>query len=152
MPEVASGEDARRRFACPPARGRYRGVELDSLDPGDPDERRLLIAAEHPELGRALERGEDAVLAGGRPVNPRLHLALHEIVAAQLWDGDPPEVWETAQRLVALGWKRHEVLHMLGSVVAAEIWELLQARAPFDRERYVAALNELPESYLALAE
>jgi hypothetical protein len=77
---------------------------------------------------------------------------MHEIVANQLWDDDPPEVWETAKRLTALGYERHEVLHMLCSVVAREVWAVLDARLPSDTARYVAALDDLPESYLALAE
>ena len=31
-------------------------------------------------------------------MNPRLHLKMHEIVATQLWDDSPPEVWDTAAR------------------------------------------------------
>ena len=147
-----ASQEARRQFACPPARGRYRGIELEYLDPGDPEDRHFLIAAEHPELRRALERGDEDVVVHGNRINPRLHLVLHEIVANRLWDGDPPETWETAQRLLALGHDRHEVLHMLGSVVAREVWGTLQTGAPIDHERYVAALGELPESYFALAE
>ncbi|HXF97943.1 MAG TPA: DUF1841 family protein [Gaiellaceae bacterium] len=147
---MPSEEEARRAFACPRRRGRYRGLVLDGLDPADPDERRFLIEAEHPELQDALERHED-VLVGGRAVNPRLHILVHEIVANQLWDGDPPEVWETAKRLLGLGYERHEVLHMLGSVVTRELWSALHDRRLADTARYVAALDELPGSYHALA-
>jgi len=76
-------ESERRQFACPPASGRYEGIELEYLDPADPDERRILLEAEHPELHRALRRGDDEVVVGGRPINPRLHIAMHEIVANQ---------------------------------------------------------------------
>ncbi|HLG08639.1 MAG TPA: DUF1841 family protein [Gaiellaceae bacterium] len=146
-------DEERRHFVCPTARGRYRGIELEYLDPADPDERRILIEAEHPELHRALRRrGDGEVFVGGRPINPRLHIVMHEIVANQLWDDDPPEAWETAERLTALGHERHEVLHMLCSVVAREVWTVLDSRRPSDPARYVAALDDLPESYFALAE
>ena len=92
------------------------------------------------------------MIVEGRPINPRLHIAMHEIVANQLWEDDPPETWATAQRLTALGYERHEVLHMLGSVVAREVWQVLEPGVPSDPGRYVAALRELPESYFALAE
>ena len=145
-------ESERRQFACPPASGRYEGIELEYLDPADPDERRILLEAEHPELHRALKRRDSEVVVGGQPINPRLHIAMHEIVANQLWDDDPPEAWQTAQRLTALGYERHEVLHMLCSVVAREVWNVLDSGLASDPARYVAALDELPESYFALAE
>jgi len=146
-------EFERRQFVCPSASGRYQGIELEYLDPADPDERRILLEAEHPELHRALQRrGDDEVAVEGQPINPRLHIAMHEIVANQLWDDDPSEAWETAQRLTALGYERHEVLHMLCSVVAREVWSVLGAGVPSDPARYVAALGELPDSYVALAD
>jgi hypothetical protein len=83
----ASGE-ARRNFVCPPARGEYDGIELEYLDPADPDKRRILIEAEHPELHTALRRREEEVVVEGQLINPRLHIAMHEIVANQLWDND----------------------------------------------------------------
>jgi hypothetical protein len=57
---------------------------------------------------------------------------------------DPPEVWQTARRLLAAGHERHDVLHMLGSAAAGEIWHLLHERAPYDRDRYARALEALP--------
>lgn len=149
---TTASEEARRRFVCPPARGRFEGIELEYLDPADPDDRRMLIEAAHPELHRALRRDDDEVVIQGTPINPRLHIAMHEIVANQLWDDDPPETWMTARRLTALGYERDDVLHMLGSVVARELWHVVEAGAPSDPSRYVAALDELPESWLALGD
>jgi len=59
-------------FAMPYRSMVIRGEEL-RLNPADPDERRLLV-------------------------NPRLHLTLDEIIANQLWAGDPPEAGQAAQR------------------------------------------------------
>jgi Domain of unknown function (DUF1841) len=146
-----SSDDERRAFAVPPASGEVDGIDLALLDRDDPDDRRLLIEAEHPEFREALARDEEIVVAG-EPMNPRLHITMHEIVANQLWDDDPPETWHTAQRLLAAGHERHEVLHMLASVVSTEIWGTLALGARADRERYAAALDELPDSYFALAE
>lgn len=146
-----SSNEERRAFTVPPATGEVDGIDLALLDPSDPDERRLLIEAEHPELREALERDEE-ILVGGEPMNPRLHIAMHEIVANQLWDDDPPESWQTAQRLLAAGYERHEVLHMLASVVSTEVWATLARGTEPDRNRYVAALYKLPDSYSALAE
>jgi hypothetical protein len=149
---MSASDNERREFVCPPASGSYEGIELEFLDPADRDDRTFLIEAEHPELHRALRRGDSEIVVGGQPMNPRLHIAMHEIVANQLWDDDPPEAWETAQRLLALGHERHEVLHMLCSVLAREVWKITEGGLAADNARYVSALAELPESYFALAE
>ena len=107
------------------------------------------MVAEHPELAEAIERGDEETVVGGEPVNPRLQLALHEIVASQLWDGDPPEAWQTAQRLLAVGYERHEILHMLASVVTREVFDVLAEGRAVDPAGYVRALAGLPESWEA---
>jgi Domain of unknown function (DUF1841) len=141
----ANAADAaeRRRFACPPERGRFRDIDLSLLDPTDPDERHLLILAEHPDLARAIERGEQEVVIDGEPINPRLHITMHELIVNQLWDNDPPEVWQTTRRLLAAGHERHDILHMLGAAAAEELWQVLHENVPFDRERYVRILETL---------
>jgi len=132
----------------PPARGTYDEIDLSFLDPSDPDDRHILIEAEHPELHAALQADLDEIDGGGgEPMSPRLHITMHEIVANQLWDDDPPEAWETAQRLLAAGYDRHEVLHMLGSVAAGEIYEAMSKRRPADLPRMRAAFAALPESW-----
>ncbi len=88
-------EEDRRSFAMSPQRGTYDKFDLSRLDPADPDERRILIEAEHPELHAALRAEIDEIDRSGEPMSPRLHIAMHEIVANQLWDDDPPEAWET---------------------------------------------------------
>jgi hypothetical protein len=41
---------------------------------------------------------------------------------------------------------------MICSVVAREVWKVIDAGLPSDPSRYAAALDELPESYFALAD
>lgn len=84
-------------------------IDLALPDAADPDERLLLLEAEHPRLRRALRDDMDEIVLDGQLMKPRLHLALHEVVAERLRADDPPEVWATAQRLSALGYDRHEV-------------------------------------------
>jgi len=148
---MARRDDAeeRRHFACPPADGRFEEIELSFLDPADPDNRSFLIRADHPELAAAIRRGEDEVLVSGAVINPRLHLTLHEAVAGQLWNDDPQEVWRTARRLLAAGYERHEVLHMLASALTSEIWWALHEGQPHEHGRYLRALEALPESWEA---
>ena len=57
---LVSGPD-RRAFVVLPATGEYQEIDLSLLDPADPDHRRLLIEAEHPELHRALESPQRGV-------------------------------------------------------------------------------------------
>jgi hypothetical protein len=89
----------RRAFAFPVLRGRYQGVDLARLDPADPKARRILLAADHDD-------------AHGRPATDQ-HIRRHLVLSDRLWRGDPPELWETAQRLLDRGENRHAVQHTL---------------------------------------
>jgi uncharacterized protein DUF1841 len=147
-PARPNANDAERlAFAIPPIDDPPDWIEAELLDPEDPDDRALLIRAAHPELDAAISDGHETAVVGGREINPRLHLALHEVVASQVIGGDPPEVWATAQRLRRLGYDRHEVLHMLGSAMSGELWEALQGRRGYDHAAHVAALDALPDSW-----
>ena len=150
--ERSSGDQAARRaWAMPPARGELKGIDLSRLDPDDPDERSILIEAEHPEFAQAL-KGNTDVEVNGVAVNPRLHLALHEIVANQLWDGQPPETWAAARRLIGIGFERHDVLHMLMRAVSDIVYAALDD--PFtDRTAELrAALDALGRGLAGLAD
>jgi hypothetical protein len=133
--------DRRLTFAIPPMA--EPGEETQGLDPNDADDRALLIAAAHPEL----DTDGETALVEGREINPRLHLTIHEIIATQIVDDDPPEVWATAQRLRKLGYGRHEVLHMLGAAMTPQLWDALQNQREYDLEAHRAALAALPDSW-----
>ena len=111
----------RRSWALPRAHGTYQGLDLDLLDPGDEDERALLIEARHPEFADALQ-GDDEVILDGEPVNPRLHMAMHQVVANQLLADDPPETWQTVQRLARLGYDWHNIMHMIASLITEDVY------------------------------
>jgi hypothetical protein len=112
---------ARRAFAFPLLRGTYRGTDLGTLDPARPDDRRTLLAADHED--RAADGASDE------------HLARHVSLADRLWRGDPPELWDAAQRLLDLGEDRHEVLHSLMNAIRA---------VGHDEDEIAAALADLP--------
>jgi hypothetical protein len=90
---------ARRAFAFPLLEGVRENVILDSLNPADEADRRTLLEIDHAD-----ERGRPDI---------QEHLAWHEEIAARLWEGEPPQLWEAAQRLLDLGHDRHDVLHVL---------------------------------------
>jgi hypothetical protein len=147
----------RLEVALPPLddRARRRAVAEDwhpeLLDPEDPDERAVLIRLAHPDMDEAIEQGVEELRTGGTSINPRLHLVIHEMVATQIIDGDPQEVFDTARRLLALGRDPHEVLHMLGSVASTQIWTAMHDEHQFTREDQLAALAALPQSWDAQA-
>ncbi|MGH8823704.1 MAG: DUF1841 family protein, partial [Jiangellaceae bacterium] len=131
----------RRHFAMPYFGTRIGDEDFPHLDPNDPDERRLLIEGEHPEYHAALtDDSFDGEIDG---VNPHLHIAMHEIVANQLWDDDPPEAWAAAQRLVAQGHDRHDVLHALADVAARQMHGALSTGLPIADSAYRRALDAL---------
>jgi hypothetical protein len=134
--------------------GTVDDIDLALLDPSDRDERRILIEAEHPTLRQALQDGLDEIVLDGQVMNPSLHVALHEIIAERLWADEPPEIWSTAQRLSALGYDRHEVLHMLMSVLTEELFQAMQTpeATPQAPDQTRAALAALPGSWEAQRE
>jgi hypothetical protein len=124
---------------------RRSGVRLEDLV--DPDARAIAIRADHLELVGALRQGEDEVVIEGEPVSVRLHLVMHEIVANQLADDDPPEVFQTACRLRDAGYDRHEVLHMLAAPVVGQIFGAFANDATYDPDKHLAELRALPGSW-----
>ena len=77
--------------------------------------------------------------------NPRLKSAIIEVVENQIDSNDPPETKQTLARLISEGFSIKEAKELIGSVVAAEVFEVLKNGKQFDINRYVTALNNLPE-------
>ena len=136
--DPARTQDAldRRTFAMPYVGTRIGNDDYPQLNPGDPDDRRLLIEGEHPEYHGAGSRD----VAG---VNPDLHIALHEMVASQLWDDDPPDAWQAAKRLRDRGLDRHEILHRLADVAVQHLHGALTEGTPADAAAYARGLSKL---------
>jgi len=111
----------RRAFAFPVLEGTYRGTDLSALEPAKPADRRVLLAAVHDQLPSGPEADE--------------HIDGHVALADRLWRGEPPELWEAAQRLLDLGEDRHEVMHTL---IAA-----IQSAGSTERD-IATALSDLP--------
>jgi hypothetical protein len=140
-PEALPDIIQRRTFAMPYTGTRIGNGEFAHLDPSDLDDRCMLIEGEHPEYHAALSDTHPETVDG---VNPRPHITLHEVVANQLWDDDPPEAWQAATRLLAEGMDRHDVLHAIAEVLTTHLHGLLTGSAATpDLEAYLAGLDAL---------
>ena len=100
------------------------------MDPDDEGDRESLLRDQWLE-------DEDGGLAEVRP-------AVYEVLANQVADEDPPEVWRTARRLLDLGLERREVLRNLAMALSAEIQRVVSTDEPSDPARYAASLARLP--------
>jgi hypothetical protein len=135
--------DDRLSWAMPSGHGAYRGLELEFLNRADEDELILLLEAQHAEFGDAIASG-DEMIVDGEPFSPRLHLAMHQIVANQLLADDPPETWRTVQRLAGMGYDWHDVMHMIARVISGDVYTALRDKREFDPADYARRLQRLP--------
>lgn len=133
----------RRSWAAPPAHGTYQDLDLELLDPGDEADLALLIEARHADFSDALQNDEQMTI-DGEPFSPRLHIAMHQIAANRLLADDPPETWQTVQRLAGLGYDWHNIMHMISAVASEDIYLALAEHRRFDPGDHVRRLNELP--------
>jgi Domain of unknown function (DUF1841). len=100
------------------------------------------VMREHPEYSNALE-DIGRVYDPDTEVNPYMHLEIHKIIEKQLSANDLPEVNQTLDRLIKSGLSRHESIHKIGTALAAEIYDIMKTRKPFDEKRYVNRLKKL---------
>jgi hypothetical protein len=68
-----------------------------------------------------------------------------EIINNQIRDNNPPETKQTLDRLISEGISEKESMDMIGCVVISEIFDVLKNKEDFNEQRYIAALNKLPE-------
>ncbi|MEA2054075.1 MAG: DUF1841 family protein [Candidatus Thermoplasmatota archaeon] len=75
--------------------------------------------------------------------SPHLHEAIHEVVEKQIRDSNPEETKETLNRLMDLGYSRHEAIHKIAGVVVEEIYHVLRNKEEFNEKRFVKKLLAL---------
>ncbi|MGI9023698.1 MAG: YecA family protein [Acidimicrobiales bacterium] len=102
------------------------GAIPDGFDADDPDDRAELLSSQGEGLSPA-------------------SLTAREILGNQIADDDPPEVWATARRLLALGIDRVRVMSELGLALGKAIRLSLESDdRSFDMDEYVGLLGNLP--------
>lgn len=77
--------------------------------------------------------------------NPYLRAAIIEVVENQLRDNDPPQTKQTYNRLVQEGHSDEDAKRLIGCIVVSEIFDILKKKQEFDLQRYVKALDKLPQ-------
>lgn len=68
-----------------------------------------------------------------------------EVVENQLRDNEPPETLLTLKRLMEQGYTRQEARDLIAAAVAAEVFQVMKNNEAFNRARFVANLDRLPE-------
>ena len=74
-----------------------------------------------------------------------LNKVIMEVVENQLRDGTPPETKQTLDRLLSDGIEEPEAKRLIACVVVTEIYDVLESKQPYNRERFVQALHRLPK-------
>jgi Holliday junction resolvasome RuvABC DNA-binding subunit len=82
----------------------------------------------------------------GPSANPALTKAILAVVDQQMQDNTPPETQRTFARLVALGYAPEDARRLIGNVVAQEVFAVMQRGDVYNEQRYIQALQGLPES------
>lgn len=104
------------------------GQPPGGADPDDPNDRVELLSR---------EVGEDHPRAGAQ-------VALRVAVADQIAHDEPPQVWRTAQRLLADGRDRTAVMRELVLALTPSLMNVAADGKEFDLDAYLAALERLP--------
>lgn len=103
------------------------GGPSPGLDPDDPDARMLFFCPEQDEDGPAGIEG-----------------AARTAIADQIAGDDPPETWQTVQRLLGMGIDPEKAMAQLSTVFLSLAGEAAGAGRRFDAEAYLRALDALP--------
>lgn len=74
----------------------------------------------------------------------RLQDAINEVIKSQVLEANPPETKETLLRLLKEGFSEQQALQLIGHVVAAEVFGVMQKGQPYVEERYIQKLKQLP--------
>ncbi len=79
-------------------------------------------------------------------MNPKevLKAQFLEVVDNQLRDDDPPATRRTLERLKSAGYSEKEAKLVIAQCVADEIMAVMETNKPFNEERFVKCLEQLP--------
>ncbi|HEY0372298.1 MAG TPA: hypothetical protein VGD79_09870 [Thermoanaerobaculia bacterium] len=79
------------------------------------------------------------------PTGAKVGEMLRQTIRAQVKANDPPEVAATYRRLIAEGEDDKNAIELITSVLAIEMYDIVQEQRGFDEAKYNARLQRLPE-------
>jgi hypothetical protein len=74
---------------------------------------------------------------------------MHQIVARQIMDDDPPQTWQAVQRLAGLGYGWHDIMHVIAGLIAGDVHTALAGQREPNPADYARLLAELPAGWPA---
>jgi hypothetical protein len=77
--------------------------------------------------------------------NENMHAVIHVVVENQVALGDETPVEATLKRMMDEGLDRHDAIHAVGSVLAAQIWDIMQGNVGDDGDPNLAYAEELSQ-------
>lgn len=78
-------------------------------------------------------------------VNYELRDQIFQIIKNQIKANNPPETKQTFDRLRKMGYDKFVTKQLIGQCIALELWDVMKNQNPFDEERYIKNLKNLPE-------
>ena len=78
-------------------------------------------------------------------INLELREQIFQIIENQIKNNDPPETSITFKRLKKEGFDDFTVKQLIGQCVAVEIFNVMKDKQPFDEQRYINNLRNLPK-------
>jgi len=79
--------------------------------------------------------------------NPKLNATIYEVLDNQIRENNPPETKQTLDRLISEGQSKDEARRLVACVITSEIFEVLKKHEVFNLERFIKALETLPEPW-----
>lgn len=77
--------------------------------------------------------------------NKILDNSILEAVNNQIKINNPPETKATLKRLVDLGYSDLDAKKLIGQCLLLEMHTIMKEQKPFNKDRFVASLNNLPD-------
>ena len=81
-------------------------------------------------------------------VNEHLRNAAFEVIDNQIDANDPPETALTLERLMNDGYSDFQAKQLMGQAVVIEVIDVLKNKKPYNEQRYIKNLRNLPNEPL----
>ena len=76
----------------------------------------------------------------------KLQAAINKVIAQQVADEEPIETKQALARLAKQGFTRDQAMNLVGTIVVAQVFDVLAKGEPYNHQNYIDALNKLPDA------